>query len=257
MTEGERHPSLFALDRLRLGDADADADAELRKHLAGCARCRSYVEPEPAAGQQPLPAWLEGVRLPPAPAPGSSPAAALRRRLKAWLFIPSLAAVGAAALLFLVLRPRMQLEHDPFAAIREKGPPALVVYVKRDRQVLTWDGNFSLRAGDALRLQIAASPYGYVSVASVGADAGAPEVLYDGTLERKQATLLPVSFRVDGRGGREVLSLVLARRRIDPATHARSGAPDDEQQSWRQILVFDKETDEPQAVQPGRRPSTP
>ena len=235
MSEGERHPSLFALDRLRLGDPDP----QLRRHVAGCARCRAHVDAQPAA-DAPLPAWLEGVRLPPPP---TTTAWSPRKRLAAWLFLPSLCAATAAVLLFFVVRPRPELQHDPFTVIREKGPPGLVVYVKRDGRVLTWDGAFALHAGDALRLQVAPSAYAYVSVASVAADAGAPEVLYDGALDRKRPTLLPVSFRVDARGGRELLSLVLSRRPIDPAAHQKSGAPADEQQSWRQILVFEKQVE--------------
>jgi hypothetical protein len=235
------HPSFFALDRLRLGDDDH----ALRGHVAGCSRCRAYVDADAdaVAGPRPLsaPAWLSGVTLRPIPRPHVTRA----RRLPAWLFLPSLAAVAAAAALWLVVRPTLRLGDspaaDPFAGIRAKGPPSVVVFVKRDGRVLPWDGSFSLRAGDALRLQVAASAYSRVSVASVAADAGAPEVLYDGALDGERPTLLPVSFRVDQRGQREVLSLVLSRRTIAPADHRQGGTPAEEQQSWRQILVFDKE----------------
>jgi hypothetical protein len=196
------HPSFYALDRARLG---VPLDEGGRAHVAGCEACSAHL-----TLQQAPPPWL--AQVPP-------------RRRRTWTTVAALAV--AAAVVFLVISRPDEL--------REKGGPAVTVFVKRGEDVFVWDGAGRLRPNDRLRLQVASAGFDHVSVASLGEDR-APAVLYEGDLPAAPA-LLPLSFRVDEEGRRERLSVILGHRPIPPALHE---AAKDDAQVWSQVLVFDK-----------------
>jgi hypothetical protein len=212
----DEHPSFLALDGLRLGVPDAALDA----HLAGCARCRGYVQ---ALGEAPAPpAWLEGV-----------PAPATRAPRRPWM---ALSLAFAAAAVLVVALPRAW--RPPDAGVREKGAPVLAVHLKRGAAVFVWDGRTPLREGDRVRLEVHGAAYRFVSVATAGAAGAGPAVMYAGPLAAQGATLLPMSFRVSGAGDEEVLDVLLAKAPIAAEAHARPAPPED---GWRQRLVLPRE----------------
>jgi hypothetical protein len=215
------HPSFYALDRIRLG---LPVSREVEEHVAACAACAAHR----AAPPPPAPAWLAGLPRDPARPPS-------RRRRLLW---PALAAVGVAAVLVLVLRPRPAPE-----GIREKGGPAVTVFVKRGERVFTWDVGSPVRPRDRLRLRVSGGGFHHLSVASLPA-AGPPAVLYDGPVG-KGAELLPLSFRVDEDGREERLSVILGQEPIPPALH---GSPSsDPDLTWREVITFAKETPNPRS----------
>lgn len=196
------HPSFYALDRARLG---LPLDETGTDHVARCETCSAHLAREDAP-----PPWLAQVE-------------ARRRRL--W---PAAALVLAAMVVFFVIRRPDE--------IREKGGPTVTVFVKRGEEVFPWDGAGRLRPDDRLRLRVTSAGYEHVSVASLGDDR-APAVLYQGDLP-PAPSLLPLSFRVEGEGGRERLSVILGHRPVPPVLH---GEAQDDAEVWRQVLVFDKE----------------
>ena len=213
------HPSFYALERRRLGGG---TDPGIDAHLAKCARCRAHVD---GLDQVPaVPAWLEQ-----APVEPRQRWAVLRPRMWAVLSL-----AGAAAIALLVLRPRPSLDGD---GSRAKGDPVITVHLKRGEIVSRWDGRTPLRAGDRLRLQIDGSRFRFVSVAAL-APGAVPQVLYAGALESRGTTLLPLSFRVEGVGDREVIDLVLAPTPPGAELHARPETPTG---IWRQKLVLPRE----------------
>jgi hypothetical protein len=186
------HPSSFALDCVALGEPQG----ELADHLAGCAGCRAYLEHR--ARVPAIPAWL-----------GARP------RSHRWgLALAAATALAAAACLLFVVRPRMTTRD---ADEREKGPPMVTVYLKRDDRVSAWDGR-PIRPGDQLRLQVRGGGFRHVSVASLP-PGGPPQVLYTGVLEGDGPHLLPLSFQADAEGDREVLSVALGPRELAPEAH--------------------------------------
>jgi hypothetical protein len=247
------HLSFYALDRVRLGDPPS---AEEQAHLQACETCAAHLRPQDGPEAQPLPAWLANVQL---PAPPARPA-----RLSGWrLLWPglTLATAVAAGLIGVWARPAPQRQDS--TGVREKGGPAVQVFVKRGERVFTWSGR-AVQPGDRLRVEVNGAGYGFVSVAGRSAAQNKPVVLYDGTLA-SGAQLLPLSFRVDAEGKQEILSVIFGRRPIpaelhvraqeplDPGGNAkaepertpgRSGKeprPEDDAATWRQILVLDKE----------------
>jgi hypothetical protein len=198
------HPTQYALDRVALG---APAPADVAAHVGGCARCASELASRSAAEP---PGWLDAVKV--------SPRAPERARRGWWRLVPLPAlAVATAALVAVVLRvgpPR-----DANDATRPKGTPDVVVYVKRGEQVGAWDGRAPVRPGDRLRVGIRGSGYAHLSIASL-ASAGEPALLYAGPLAPTGETLLPLAFRVDARGGAEVLSVIASPEPVALAAHA-------------------------------------
>jgi hypothetical protein len=195
------HPSQYALDRAALG---GPVDAAMSAHLDGCGRCAAIVA-ERREAPSASPAWLDRVKVSGAPRPP------WWRRLRWVLPIPAVAAL--AALLAVVALPRRSAE-----TVREKGAPAVALYVKRGDAVSAWDGKSTIRPGDRLRVGVRGSGFAQVSVASVS-PGGEPTVLYSGPVDRVGETLLPLSFRVEGAGATEVLSVALGARPIAPEEH--------------------------------------
>jgi hypothetical protein len=229
------HPSPYALDLAALG---GEPPVEVARHLETCPTCAGIVAARRAA--EALPAWAEKIRVAPAPGPVrtlADRAISTARRWRWWL-LPLPAAATLAALVF-ALRPGPP--GDLTDELREKGAPKVTVYVKRGDQVATWDGHSSIQPGDRLRLGVRGAGFANLSVASVepGAD---PMVLFNGPVEPKGETLLPLSFRVDDGGGSEDLSIILSSRPVLPAAHARTTVPPTLQGEWTTRLHLPKET---------------
>lgn len=212
------HPSEYALDRAALGAATS----EVSRHVARCGRCAAAI----AARRAPVepPAWLDRVEVRPE---------RLRRR-RWWLLPLPLVAATAAAVLAIVAAPVRE------RGVREKGAPRVTVFVKRGADVAPWDGRARVRAGDRLQLSIRGAGFAQASVASVaGSPAGVPAVLWAGPVEPDGETVLPLSFRVDAQGDREVLSVILSARPVAPWQHASAPRPDGG--DWTTRLELPKE----------------
>jgi hypothetical protein len=221
------HPSQYALDRAALG---APVPPEVAAHLARCAPCASAIAARRAA--DPPPPWLESVRL--------APARASRRRWGWLLPIPALAALAVAVPLAFRGDPAPGRGGD---GAREKGAPAVTVYVKRGEQVAAWDGRTPIRPGDRLRVGVRGAGYAHLSVASLSAAPGEPALLYAGPLAPTGETLLPLAFRVDGRGRAEVLSVIASEEPVGLSAH---GEPPDRARArgtWSVRLSIAKEVE--------------
>jgi len=235
------HPSHLALDLAALA-AEAGVPREVADHLAGCAVCAAEVAGRRAAeAAAPVPAWLDRVRvapLPPAPARNAPHAAGAGRRLRWWLLpIPAAAALAAAVVLLVPPRPATDL---PAGEVREKGSPAVVVYVKRGERVEPWDGRSPVRPGDRLRVAVRGAGFAHLSVAALQPDAD-PAVLYAGPAAPRGETLLPLSFLVDAGGTAEELSVILSPEPVAPAAHTRPPGQPSRRGEWTTRLHLAKE----------------
>lgn len=223
------HPSYLELDRHHLRGSPPES-AALREHLRSCARCTAYLSSLRTASPQAAPDWLRGLAgsdalaPQPRPAPARPPSLSARRQSRwhgamrilkgARAARVALVSLSAAAALLFYLRSRpfdRQLEVNDRQTLREKGAPAVAVYLKRAERVWQWDGSSSVRPGDLLRLKIIASGYEHVVV---GAPAPAPQhlrLLYSGKLERGE-TFLPTSWEIDAQPGPEQLYVFLSRQ---------------------------------------------
>lgn len=222
MTE---HPSQYALDRAALG---APITPDLAEHLLGCPSCAAAASRLRA--REASPPWLEGVRVG-APAP---------RRGRRWRWAIPLAAALAASVP-LALRTGAGAPEPTLGATREKGVPAVVVYVKRGEVVTAWDGRAPLLPGDRLRIGVRAGPYAQLSVASLPSH-GNPTLLYAGPLAPRGETLLPVSFRVDADGSAEVLSVIASDAPVGLPAHTEPPGRSSDGRAWRARLELPKET---------------
>lgn len=210
------HPSQLALDRVALG---ADPGPDLARHLAACSACARALAGRREAG--PAPAWAAGLAAPPSP----------RHRSRAgWLAL--VPALGAAALAAILLPGGREVP----PAVREKGSPAVAIYLKRGAEVTTWDGHSPVRTDDLLRVGVRGGGYARVSVASLSASA--PALLYQGPLQEQGETLLPLSFRVEGQEGAEEVSVVLSEGPVPLSAH---GAPGPTPGRWSKRLRLAKE----------------
>ena len=226
----DEHPSFFILDRIAVGDSVKDSDCE--RHLGSCERCRRYLADLERA--EPIPHWLRSAAI----AQSGRTAKFWRSRRAIWLALPTLAA--ASVVIGLVTVDRTPRSVVP-PGITEKGTPVITAFIKREERVFQWDGRTAVLANDHVRLQIMGAGYGYVSVAAVAADGTLASVLYAGALERKGATQLPLSWRVDDVGSREAMSVVLSRQPLDAIEHARffeNRKPSAE--LWSTHIVFPK-----------------
>jgi hypothetical protein len=242
------HPSFYVLDGLRLGgDQPGDERAAAAQlHLRTCATCAAYVR-GPSPGEVSVPAWLGRAVLAP-PVTRAVPGSNLRRRFA--LLWPSFSALAVAAVLILAWQRGADHRADPSpdqpgleptAGVREKGSPAVRVFVKRGAKIFTWDGRDPVQVDDRLRLEIHGARAGFISVASRPADGSAPVVLYEGPLGAG-VQLLPLSFRVDAEGPSEVVSVITAGQPIAPDQHSQPDGAFGGTDPWRQILTFTKGT---------------
>jgi hypothetical protein len=183
------HPSEMEFD-LALVD---NPGAPFTEHLAACERCRVRLER--------LRAEQSAFR------DGDEPRRAARilhSRLqpgRRWLAFPALAAAAAVALLLLMPRP----------AIREKGGPAIALFVKRgDAVPFRWEGA-PLEEGDAVQLEVQPAGFPQVTVFSVDARCAV-------TLEHQQAlegaSLIPASWTLRGAAGGERLYVVFSHHSV-------------------------------------------
>lgn len=219
------HPSQYALDRAALG---APVPPEVAAHLARCAPCAATIEAR-RSPEAPVP-WLARVRL----------AAAPRRRRRWWWLLPIPALAALAAAVPLVLRSA-HVAAPGGEATREKGTPIVTVYVKRGEAVTAWDGRTPLRAGDRLRVGVRGPGYAHLSVASLPSP-GAPVLLYAGPLAPSGGeTLLPLSFRVDGAGQAEVLSVIASGEPVGLGAHAEPPERVRQRGAWTVRLQLPKE----------------
>ncbi len=155
---------------------------------------------------------------------------------------------AAAALLFYFRSgpaprpPDRQPVVDSPDSVREKGEPAIAVYLKRDDRVWLWDGRTSVRAGDKLRLKILAAGYDHVAVAAPAAQR--LRILYSGRLDSTE-TLLPKSWEIDAQPGAETLYVFLSRR---PLTEGELPRPTEKSADpavqpgavWQKLLFLPK-----------------
>ena len=241
MTGG--HLSFLALDGIRLGRARSTDE---RAHLADCPDCSGYLRASEAAAALPLPAWLSraaaGVHHDVAP---GAVVTGQRWRRPRWLWLLALAPAAGAAALWLVAPRLPPLGGQPAPMVapgegtREKGTPAVRVFVQRDGRVFVWDGRQPVSPGDRLRLEVQRAGYRFVSVAGLPRSEQPPQLLYQGPLDPPGA-LLPISFRVDDRDSAEVVSVILGHAPVPERLHALAGPPDGEARTWRQILMLEK-----------------
>lgn len=194
------HPSSFRLDAIALGEP---TDEALARHLRECSRCAARLAE--LRRPPPVPAWLDDLARPPR-----------RRSFGAWRLAAVLSPALAAAVAVGLFASTPWRGAD---GVREKGAPSVALYLKRGEAVSTWDGRAPLRPGDRIRVGIRAAGYRHVSVATIAPSRETPAVLFAGPLRAHGESLLPISFRVDARGGAEVLSVILGDDAISPAEH--------------------------------------
>lgn len=225
------HPSHLALDLVALG---GDAPSDVVRHLESCPACAATVAARRTC--EPLPAWAEPLHAAPAPRPRPL-SSTVWHRLRWWLLPLPVAAALAAAVVLVRPIPQAGPAGD---SIREKGLPAVAVYVKRGDEVATWDGHTPVQPGDRLRLGIRGGGFAQLSVASLQ-PGGVPVVLYAGPLEPRGETLLPLSFRVDAAGSAEDLSIILSPRPVAPAAHTQAAGQPVPPGAWTARLHLPKE----------------
>ena len=222
------HPSHYALDRAALGAAGA----EVATHVERCARCARVVAARREAPASP--AWVGAVHV------GEAARRSWWRGRRGWRWLVPIPALAAAGVLVMVTSRDVLVDAGE---MRAKGGPSVTVHVKRGVAVAVWDGHTPLRTGDRLRLTVRASGFRRVSVASVGVPGAEPVMLYEGALEPGAETALPLSFRMDDGGRREVLSVILSRRPVPPSEHANFPARGGERGVWATRLEIPREVE--------------
>lgn len=245
----DRHPSFLELDRHHLrGGGRELADPMLREHLRSCSQCADYLAKLEGAARAEPPAWLAELAKPRPVASGFRRENAVRRhRFGTRKRRAVLIALSAAAGLLFVLRSGVidrRPQVDGSEVVREKGEPAIAVFLKRGERVWQWDEKSSVRAGDRLRLKILAAGYEHVAVAAPTGEAKRLRLLYGGRLERSE-TLLPTSWEIDAQPGTEVLHVFLSRRPIleeelSRPTEKSATGPAGEGPVWQKVLRLPK-----------------
>ncbi len=208
----ERHPSFLQLDRLAAGAGSSEVEA----HVGGCPRCSGHLQrlSEPVG----VPPWARALEKPP--------------RSRWQLLALAGPALACAAALLLVLRSPPEL--------REKGAPAVAVYVEHSGAVSLWDGHRAVSPGDRIRLEISAEGLTHVAVASQGAQ-GRWQRVFAG--ESPKMGPLPQSWRLDEAPGPEVLGIALSRGELDERRLSEVlRAATRDAQVWTTILTLPKES---------------
>lgn len=180
MTE---HPSFLALDRHALGASTP----EIASHVGACSVCRAHLD-----------ALLVASPIPPRVLELRAPTPWWRER---WLQV--LVPVAAAALIIVLI------SRTPADAVRAKGTPTAIAWVKRGDEVSQWKGA-PLAVGDSVRFQVA--PEGLSRVTVI--DGTTKSVLYEALV--KETTTTP-AWTLDGTPGGEVVWVVLSNDVVTPA----------------------------------------
>ncbi|MFO0580438.1 MAG: hypothetical protein U1A78_41225 [Polyangia bacterium] len=217
------HPSRLELDGLLL-DARAAAPA-IRAHVAACPDCGAYLAALEAMAAAPLPVSLRAHAMRP-PVPLRPRSWLMSRLMQPLLVGPVLAAAAVLVLLMLRSQPHEgRLPHAPdreAAGVRDKGGPRVTVYLQRGSTVWRWDDSERVRAGDRLRLEVAAAGYRHVTVATETTGERL-RTLYAGPLPERGATLLPASWQLDAEGRSETLVVFFSQAPV-PESELRRDA---------------------------------
>jgi hypothetical protein len=221
-TGTEAEVSTFALDVFYAGGKAGDP--ALESHVAGCARCRAYLE---TLASLETPA----LRLPAAAEPP------VRRH---WA-LPAVSALALAAAAFLFVHQKAPApESDGYVGV--KGTPAVQLLLHRGNETHIWDGRSPVRPGDALALKVACEGLKHVAVA---APAGSAWSLLSGAeCPAQTSEALPFTLRVDGEPGEEKLAVVLSEGALDDAAMKKAiakGSRDGD--VWVVTFTMPKETE--------------
>jgi hypothetical protein len=149
------HMGTFELDLYFASGSPANAEVE--DHLAGCARCRSYL----AALER-----LGSVSSPPEPVEGAPSAPVVQPAV--WRLWPVASAFGAALALAAVMVLLVRGRRVPVDYVATKGTPAVQVLVRRGVDTWVWDGRSPIFAGDALAIEVACEGLDHITVAVPG-----------------------------------------------------------------------------------------
>jgi hypothetical protein len=174
--------STFALDVFAA--SGKSGDRALADHVAGCARCRAYLDGLEvlAAGSRPIPA----------------------RRRRSAVPVAFALAIAAGVAIFIATKGK---ERDNYVGIKG-GTPAVQILLHRERTTRIWDGQTPVRPGDTLALRVACEGMKHVAVAAPSGGGWGP-------LSRTPCTEgdapLPFTLRVDDAPGDENLAVVLSR----------------------------------------------
>jgi hypothetical protein len=203
MTAPDRHLPSMTLDALTMGVLAGDEAARAQAHLQGCAHCREELEGVQAAHdrfrREVFPRTLPQLEARRAP-----------KRAWTWLFAPVLA--GAAALLFLAVRPHPPAEPE----LGIKGGPTLTLFARRGESVFAVGPGVRLHGGDQLRFRMTGSGnLPYVIIGSIDS-AGTASIYYPfgGSQSAKldgPVTDLPGSVILDATPGPERIFAVVSK----------------------------------------------
>jgi len=145
------HPPAHRLDAIAAGDADEASEA----HVKTCAACAAYVDGLRAEAE----AWRAKAEPKAFAAQVKARAtrdSAKKRARVAWAIAPVLAA-AAALVLWIGRAPSVDpIGHaPPEVASRFKGGPVVAVVRDRDGRQERLEGDFAVRAGDRVRVEVA------------------------------------------------------------------------------------------------------
>ncbi|MBL9039332.1 MAG: hypothetical protein JNG84_12510 [Archangium sp.] len=182
------HPSFYALDAYALGGGAP----ELRHHVAACPQGSAHVRAMQLS--LPMPPAVQSLR-------------SSRPRTSGWL--TRWAPAFAIALVAVVSGWALTRSVD---ALRAKGMPAAVVWLKREGVASLWNGQ-RVRAGDEIRLEVAPSGLGHLAVI----DEPTGRVLYEAQVPSREPTLTP-AWKLDDAATAERLCVVLSSAAPDVST---------------------------------------
>ena len=184
-------------DRFLLGELPDEGAAEVRAHLAGCARCTACLESLRPREQLPT---LRVVPL----------------RPRRWpRLLAAGATVAAAASLLIVLRA-------PLPADRLKGSGfALAMYVQHGGAVRRAAPGESVAPGDAVRFSVTAPSAGYLAVLSLDPEKRASIYFPVGDraapIDAGADLALPLATRLDATAGEEHLTALFCAAPVELA----------------------------------------
>jgi len=206
----DERPERGCLSRLQLDRVlghEQTGLAEAQTHLAGCERCRSRL----AELERKQTAVMAGTlvargvdRIMEAAAAGRRP-----RWLRPALWAPAAAAVAAACLLLVLVRPEHHGPADGADVIRLKGSPEFEALLVSGTTVRRIHDSESLKSGDTLVFRVTSPRSGLVVLAGLD-ETGTPAILaqgHDSSWPVRAGTpiQLPLSVELDDAGGGERL----------------------------------------------------